>query len=93
MNHTNSEQNEGTTIDVLSEGPWGRSWKHDGILSPDNPLRFTCLLCGLTSWSIDNNPRKGESGPTHTPECPHPYNKNARTGRGLIPLKQTTMNL
>jgi len=49
------------TLDI---GPWGRAWKNQpGILTPNNPLMFTCSLCGET----------GSRDFIHAKGCNHPY--------------------
>lgn len=57
----------GATGLKLIEGDLGIAWKqYDSILSPSNPLMFTCKLCGKTSVSGVHN-----RDDRHNPYCIH----------------------
>lgn len=50
---------------TLGVDEWGRHWKErPGILTPSNPLMFTCGFCGKT----------GGREFRHLPDCKHSYN-------------------
>ena len=50
---------------VLDFSPGGATWKiFDDVLSEENPLLFTCGLCGKTSTGYE---------PAHFDHCGHPY--------------------
>lgn len=57
---------------IVGDGPWGRSWlKHDAVISPANPLYFTCHFCGQTVGSYEFGV------PAHKRGCSHPEARNA----------------